>query len=201
MRQGTVIIRPLQKKDIPAAVDIHKNTIQSPGSEIGKPYLYKLYQSVYDDPDFGFGMVAEEFEADVRRIVGVILTTYDVKRFGNIRCMLSDPRVIWHAGLGIVTGRIHLRQFILHWQFQRTVHGLYQTPYLSIQALCVEHRLQRRGVGKALIASVIKKSKEKDIPVIYVDTLKTNNAARKFYSSVGFKECIQAGDSILFVLP
>jgi ribosomal protein S18 acetylase RimI-like enzyme len=210
MQKATITIRPLQQKDIASAVDIHKNTIQSPGSEIGSPYLTHLYQSVCDDPrltryrlvpgfaPLGFGMVAEKFEADVRRIVGVILVTYDVERFGNIWYMLSDPKIVWHVGLGIVIGRIHLWHLLMHWEFQRSVHDFYQIPYVSIQALCVEHHLQHRGLGKALIAALIRKAKEKNIPVIYVDTLETNNAARKFYSSVGFKELTRAGDSVLY---
>jgi ribosomal protein S18 acetylase RimI-like enzyme len=115
--------------------------------------------------------------------------------------VLSDPKIVWHLTLGIVFGRIHLWQLIQHWKFQCTVSGIYQIPYISIQALCVASTMRRLGIGKALVTAVIKKAQEKNIGVVYVDTLKTNEAARKFYSSVGFGQCKEAGDSILLVLP
>jgi ribosomal protein S18 acetylase RimI-like enzyme len=201
MKNGTIKIRPLEERDIQKVVDIHKKTIQSPGSAIGLPYLVKTYRSVCDDSNLGFGMVAEVYKADSKRIIGGILVTYDVEKFGNIWNMISDPFIVWHLGLGIVIGRIHLWQLIQHWKFQCTVRSLYQTPYVSIQALCVVHTMRRLGIGKALVTAVIKKAQEKNIGVVYVDTLKTNEAARKFYASVGFKEHTKAGDSILFILP
>ncbi|MCJ7826508.1 GNAT family N-acetyltransferase [Patescibacteria group bacterium] len=218
MKKGTIKIRLLEERDIKEVVDIHKKTIQSPGSAIGLPYLVKTYRSVCDDsqlaryqsvPGFaeskraqlGFGMVAEFHKADSKRIVGAILVTYDVERFGNLRYVLSDPKIVWHLTLGIVFGRIHLRELIEHRQFQRTVRSLYQTPYVSIQALCVVGHMRRLGIGKSLVAAIIKKVREEHIPRVYVDTLTTNATARKFYSSVGFKEHAKAGDSILFILP
>ena len=201
MKKDTIKIRLLEERDIQKVVDIHKKTIQSPGSAIGLPYLVKTYRSVCDDSNLGFGMVAEVYKADSKLIVGGILVTYDVEKFGNIWNMISDPFIVWHLGLGIVTGRIHLWQLIQHWKFQCTVRSLYQTPYVSIQALCVAGHMRRLGIGKALVTAVIKKAQEKNIPIVYVDTLKTNEAARKFYSSVGFQEHTKAGDSILFILP
>lgn len=210
-------IRLLEERDIQKVADIHKKTIQSPGSAIGLPYLVKIYQSVCDNsrlaryqsvPGFadpkrarlGFGMVAEVYKADSKRIVGGILVTYDMERFGILRRMLFDPKIVWHLILGIIFGKIHLRELIEHWQFQRAVSGIYQIPYISIQALCVTTSLRRLGIGKALVTAVVKKAQEKNIRVVYVDTFTTNATARKFYSSVGFKELTRAGDSILFNL-
>jgi len=201
MKKGTIKIRLLEERDIKEVVDIHRKTIQSPGSAIGLPYLVKTYRSVCDDSNLGFGMVAEFHKADSKLIVGGILVTYDMERFGNLRHVLSDPKIVWHLTLGIVFGRIHLWQLIEHWQFQRAVSGIYQIPYISIQALCVASTIRRLGIGKSLVTAVIKKAQEKNIPIVYVDTFKTNEAARKFYSSVGFQEHTKAGDSILFILP
>jgi len=201
MKNSTIKIRPLEERDIKEVVDIHRKTIQSPGSAIGLAYLVKVYQSICDDPRLGFGMVAEVYKADSKRIVGGILVTYDVEKFGNIWNMISDPFIVWHLGLGIVTGRIHLWQLIGHWKFQCTVRSFYQTPYVSIQALCVVDHMRRLGIGKSLVTAVIKKTQEKNMRRMYVDTLIINEAARKFYSSVGFKEHTKAGDSILFNLP
>jgi len=201
MKNGTIKIRPLEERDIQKVADIHKKTIQSPGSAIGLPYLVKTYRSVCDDSNLGFGMVAEIYKADWKPIVGGILVTYDMERFGILRRMLFDPKIVWHLILGIIFGKIHLRELIEHWQFQRAVSGIYQIPYISIQALCVTTSMRRLGIGKALVTAVVKKAQEKNIGVVYVDTLTTNEAARKFYSSVGFGQCKEAGDSILLVLP
>lgn len=197
--KNTVTIRPLQQQDIGRASEIHRDTIQSPGSAIGVPYLSQIYQSVIRDPQLGFGMVATVREGSAEHIVGVILVAYDVEQFENIRHILSNPHIVRNILSGLATGTIHLRSLLRYKDYQHAVSSLRRKPYLSIQALSVVHSMQRQGIGKTLITAVREEALKRHIPYIYVDTLTNNINGQKFYSSVGFKEIARAGDSILFV--
>ena len=63
-----------------------------------------------------------------------------------------------------------------------------------IKWMAVKKEVQRRGIGKKLIAKLIKKCKDKNIKTIETDTLadtedyKLYGKTRSFYYSVGFKK-------------
>ena len=195
MPKNIFTITPLLEKDIQQAAQIHRTTIKSPGSAIGDPYLQNIYQWVIRNPTLGFGMAAKK--RDTGDLVGSILVTFDREKFGNV---FVDPRVFLGLIFSIVSGRVSIHDFLQHRTFQQAVGHVYQKPYVSIQALSVAPSMQRMGIGRALVESVCKQAKRKNISHVYVDTLIVNKGAQKFYRSMGFNEIKRAEDSILYRL-
>lgn len=56
-----------------------------------------------------------------------------------------------------------------------------------IHALGISHEYQRQGIAKRMVEEIIHISKENHQKVIRLDVLKSNVAAQKLYSSVGFQ--------------
>ena len=196
MKKNSILISTLHDQDIPAVVALHEKTIRSIGSAIGKPYLTTLYGLVSDHPHTGCGMVAKDKGTGV--VVGSILAVTDPEAYSMMRIVRSNPRMLFALGKGILMGRIGIGDFFHHLVFLQKSKHMYQRPFLAIHALCVDTSLQRMGIGTMLVLAVKKEARKRMIPHLYVDTLKTNTTARRFYGSSGFTACLQAGDSILF---
>tara|TARA_B100000965_G_C19089703_1_gene540020 strand:- start:18 stop:473 length:456 start_codon:yes stop_codon:yes gene_type:complete len=58
---------------------------------------------------------------------------------------------------------------------------------LHITSIAVNPKHQREGIGRLLISDLIKRSKPLGAKNIYLEVKQTNQAAKAFYKSIGFK--------------
>jgi len=58
---------------------------------------------------------------------------------------------------------------------------------LHITSIAVHPKHQRKGLGKFLVSDLIKRSKSLRINEIYLEVKETNEPAKAFYKSIGFK--------------
>jgi len=62
-------------------------------------------------------------------------------------------------------------------------------PYMNIHDVVVLDRFRGRGLGKVLIAELIRISEERGYSKLTLEVREDNPAAQQVYRSMGFKEC------------
>ena len=58
---------------------------------------------------------------------------------------------------------------------------------LHITSIAVDPIHQRKGIGKSLMSNIIKRSSSHHITLIHLEVKNTNEAAKAFYKTLGFK--------------
>jgi len=67
------------------------------------------------------------------------------------------------------------------------IDHLKKTNFYFLKEMCVTPSMQRQGIGKAMIAQLKKRLKEKQVSRIYLITHR-KSASSMFYSSLSFEE-------------
>ena len=72
-------------------------------------------------------------------------------------------------------------------QFRMPTSNMYPVKILHLDDLCVDEKYHRQGIGKALYQKAVQTAKENDCYEITLNAWPGNEAALKFYESMGMK--------------
>jgi len=181
--------------DVQSAVLIHANTIKSQGSILGDVYLTAIYQRIIRHPVRGCGMVACTASGG---IVGSILCTTDINWFTGLSLYMAYPKLLLVVLLHLMRGSFSIASLLDHKKVQTAAEKTYCHPYLSIQAISADTKHQGKGIGRQLVDTISAYGRTHGVRTIYVDTLKENIGAQKFYLSVGFQPLADVADSVMY---
>ncbi|HZC24346.1 MAG TPA: ribosomal protein S18-alanine N-acetyltransferase [Candidatus Binatia bacterium] len=62
-----------------------------------------------------------------------------------------------------------------------------QTPECELENIAVSHSQQRKGIGRQLLNALKLAASQTNCEVVFLEVRESNQAARAFYESVGFK--------------
>jgi len=171
----------------------HKMNLITPFSKIDGNYLEQFYNLLLSDSKSHLCFVAKEKGA----IVGAITTTLDLHTTNKILRGLVSPFLIFNTIKAILLGKLAINEIFGRLQFEKYLLKSTSRTYPSILTLFVVDGYQRKGIGKSLIKTTLKKLERQKIKKVYVDTLKTNKKAIIFYKSLGFTVKNVIADSII----
>lgn len=183
----------MTESDISELARMHRENLTTTSSAIGHSYLTTLYTTLLKQPEIQIGLVAKE----KGKILGAITATSDIRITQTNLAKALIPGKI-PAILKAVLGRkVNPWDFVKRMQFESKLVSDFPQPYATVLTLFVDPEFRRKGVGKKLMASIISEMKRRKVSVLYVDTRATNTAARRFYTSVGFKELRHIGEDVI----
>lgn len=188
-----MIIKDAKLLDIESITILHKNTLVSPGSSIGKPYLKRLYKVILSFPEFHVCLKAMKDD----QIVGIVTSTKNLERTNNLLKKILTFNFLAATVWTIILGRVGIGKLLNRLIFEKTVLRKYQKPYTTILTMFVDRKYQKQGIGKKLTRTLMQKLKQDKIKKIHVDTYLKNQRAIKFYKAFGFKEIDHITDSLV----
>jgi len=169
--------------------------IDSSGSALGMEYLVPLYTMITNTPEKASAWCVCTGSGG---LIGLLTCTHDVGWYSKNRRLFH--RDFLFAVIGkFLRGSFPLFEALWHARTQKKLMKKYKAPYCSIQALCVDSAYQNRGLGRKLLEAVFHTCQKNVVNTVYVDTLRSNIQAQRFYKSVGFERLQTIGDSVLFV--
>ncbi len=178
-----ITIRQMETTDIPAVTTLHRISLaQTFSSKMGPTYLRLLYRCLLGQSKLHIAFVAEERGT----IVGATVATEDFTKTQSLLAKrlfwLNSPLIFW----SMVKGRLGFAELINYIRFEIILRSRFFKPRPTILALFVDTRFRRHGVAKNLVMTVMKKFMRQGHGRLYVDTLKSNEAAQQFYRAMGF---------------
>jgi len=63
---------------------------------------------------------------------------------------------------------------------------LLDSPYMTVQYICVDEKYRKRGLGKALMEGIEKRAKDRGITNIDLMVWETNEPARNLFENLGY---------------
>lgn len=183
-------LKNLTFEDIPSCTALHKKNLKSPGTDIGKPYLIRFYQLLLKNRNLHQCLALMEKD----QMLGVIAVTSNYQKTQTILKNVFTFWVLLEAFKKIVRGQLKIGGLLERVAFGYQVKDLLIGKSVYILALFIDKKFQNQGLGRRLVKELIKRSKSK---AIYTDTYLTNQTAREFYKSLGFKEVKQIAGSML----
>lgn len=154
----------MTSSDIREVVRIHEQVLPTTTARMG--LLPFFYQTMINNRDLHVALVATENN----RVIGAITATRDAHRTQRA---LFKPWMILRA---IITSRVPFRKLLDRFLIERSIMAIAH-PYQTILTLCIDTKHQKKGIGKALVASITYDGN------LYVDTENT----LKFYERCGFR--------------
>ncbi len=186
-------IEAIQQKDLHDIVRLHIQELpNTASSKIGSTYLYTMYSLFISNTSFHSSFIVK----DEGRIVGVITATRNLLLTQKLFKSRVSPGIIGIILWAVIRGKITHQLLWKHYLFERGLQKQHKDSYQRILTLFVDKKFQRKGIGKTLIKKIIQEYKKNGS--IYVDTLKINTGAQKFYRKYSFKRVLEIGDSIIY---
>ena len=192
-----ILIRPLEEQFLDAVVAIHRSVLgDTLNSRLGTKHLAILYKVMLHDPNCfvavalynarPIGFVSGTLKMDATK--SLIFRSASLAHWAKVALrLISHPGLLldfWH---GIKIGRPVV------WQNTAV------EPILT--TIGVEARFQALGIGKDLVSALEDFFLARGVPVYKLDTLESNQKARRFYSARGFVQVDKRADSVILIKP
>lgn len=186
----SIIIKALTEGDIPAAASLHERLIPSAGARMGQKYLRAFYATLLHSPTIHAVLGAYRR----KRLIGIVSATRNptkTDQMMNLRLLFLLPTLLG----GLIRGRWLPTDLLCHWLVQREIKKASNRNTAYILTIAVDPAFQRTGIATRLVRKAVNILKPQ---TLFVDTLKINQRAQKFYTNAGFAAIKSVADSIIF---
>lgn len=190
-----LVIRALSDDLIEEVLRIHNAGLgYTLNSRLGRDHMRFLYESMARDSACYVGVALADGRTagvvsgslDAGALQSRLLRNLSLRRLADIVLRaLRHPSLIW-----------------LWWQGQRIaapVHVDSVEVKAVLTAIAVDHEIQGKGIGRALVEAFEGFLRKAGVPAYRLDTQIKNDGAYRFYSGQGFQEAARRAGSIVFV--
>jgi ribosomal protein S18 acetylase RimI-like enzyme len=191
----SITVQHLEEDQLEDVITVHNKVLgYTLNSRLGPEHLRLLYSTMLKNPNCFVGVAQID-----SKIVGFISGTLNIE---STKSMFFRSISIGHLFRIISHFLLHPSLVVNYWhgtQIEKPVFykGTVVEPILT--TIGVDDAYQGLGIGRKLVKNLEQFFLHKGVSVYRLDTLLSNQNARKFYASLGFVEVAERADSVVFV--
>jgi ribosomal protein S18 acetylase RimI-like enzyme len=191
----TIVIQSLEDKFLGEVVRIHRAVLgYTLNSQLGDEHLAFIYRHMSKNAS---GFVGVAFVSG--QLVGLVSGTTDMDEMKAILLKSLKPKQFGNIIAHLIKNPSLLMEFYKSSVIGRPVHIDGELITAILTTIAIDPHFQGLGIGKKLVFALENFFRSQNIQNYRLDTLVSNQSARKFYKKLGFQEVQTRADSVVII--